>query len=106
MFFSVLHEFEKVVNNHDKKLSNDVSPSNLEYDIVITLFLSENCRWKKPIKSLFHFINLHSELVFIKMRSDPSPIRTSMDFPGLLLFFVEIISDQVILDHKKSYLVF
>ncbi len=32
--------------------------------------------------------------------------RTSLDFPGLLLFFVEIISDKVILDHKNSYLVF
>ncbi len=26
------------------------------------------------------------------------------DFPGLLLFFVEIVSDKVILDRKKYYL--
>jgi len=31
--------------------------------------------------------------------------RTSLDFPGLLLVFVEIMPDKVILDHKKSYLV-
>jgi len=32
-------------------------------------------------------------------------VRSSLDFPGLLLFFVEIMPDKVILDHKKSYLV-
>ena len=32
-------------------------------------------------------------------------VRTSLDFPGLILVFVEIIPDKVILDHKKSYLV-
>ncbi len=31
--------------------------------------------------------------------------KTSLDFPGLLLVFVEITPDKVILDHKKSYLV-
>jgi len=34
-----------------------------------------------------------------------SPVRTSLDFPGLLLVFVKILPDKVILDHKKSYLV-
>jgi len=29
----------------------------------------------------------------------------TLDFPGLLLVFVEILPDKVILDHKKSYLV-
>ena len=29
-----------------------------------------------------------------------------LDFPGLLLFFVEIVSDKVILEHKKSSLVY
>jgi len=32
-------------------------------------------------------------------------VRTSLDFPGLLLVFVEIMPDKVILDHKMSYLV-
>jgi len=32
-------------------------------------------------------------------------VRTSLDFPGLLLLFVEIMPDKVILDHKKPYLV-
>jgi len=32
-------------------------------------------------------------------------VRISLDFPGLSLVFVEIMPDQVILDHKKSYLV-
>jgi len=32
-------------------------------------------------------------------------VRISLDFPGLLLVFVEIMPDQVILDHKKPYLV-
>jgi len=36
---------------------------------------------------------------------DRSPRRTSLDFPRLLLVFVEIMSDKVILDHKKLYLV-
>jgi flagellin-specific chaperone FliS len=41
--------------------------------------------------------------VFVKMRLG---LRwTSPDFLGLLLFFVEIMPDKVILDHKKSYLV-
>ena len=35
----------------------------------------------------------------------PTDRRTSLDFPGLLLVFVEIMPDKVILDHKKSYLV-
>jgi len=30
----------------------------------------------------------------------------SLDFPGLLLVFVEIMPDKVILDHKMSYLVY
>jgi len=32
-------------------------------------------------------------------------VRTSLDFPGLLLVFVLIMPDKVILDHKMSYLV-
>jgi hypothetical protein len=32
--------------------------------------------------------------------------RTSLDFPGLLIVFVEVILNKVILDHKKSYLVY
>ena len=32
--------------------------------------------------------------------------RTSLDFPGLLLVFVEIMPDKIILDPKKSYLVY
>jgi hypothetical protein len=32
-------------------------------------------------------------------------VRASLDFPGLLLVFVEIMPDKVILDHKKSYFV-
>jgi len=29
-----------------------------------------------------------------------------LDFTGLLLYFVEIMSDKVILDHKKTHLAF
>jgi len=36
----------------------------------------------------------------------PGLARTSLDFPGRLLFFVETITDKVILDHKKLYLVY
>ena len=32
-------------------------------------------------------------------------VWTSLDFPGLLLVFVEIMPDEVILDNKKLYLV-
>ena len=31
---------------------------------------------------------------------------TPLDFPGLLPFFVEIMSDKVVLDHKTSYLIY
>ena len=31
--------------------------------------------------------------------------KSTPDFPGLLLVFVEIMPDKVILDHKMSYLV-
>ena len=34
-----------------------------------------------------------------------SPVRTSLDFPGLSPVFVVIMPDKFILDHKKSYLV-
>jgi hypothetical protein len=47
-------------------------------------------------------------LVFVNMRSGlvrSSPVRTSLYFPGLILVFVEIMPDEVILDHKKSYLI-
>jgi len=30
-------------------------------------------------------------------------VRTSLNFSGLLVVFVEIMPDKVILDHKKSY---
>ena len=33
-------------------------------------------------------------------------VRTSLDYPGLSLVFVEIMPDKVILDDKKSYLVY
>jgi hypothetical protein len=36
--------------------------------------------------------------------SGPKSTRTSLDFPGLVL--VLIMSDKVILDHKKSYLAY
>jgi len=35
----------------------------------------------------------------------PGLSRISLDFPGRLLVFVEIMPDKVILDHKQSYLV-
>ena len=57
-------------------------------------------------------------LAYNKFSNDKSSVRqnevrTSLDFPGLLLVFVEIMPDKVILDHKifvtkydkKSYLV-
>jgi len=34
----------------------------------------------------------------------PGLPRISLDLPGLLLVFVEIMPDEVILDHKISYL--
>ncbi len=55
-------------------------------------------------------ISKSSSGVFLKvfwltLFPDRSPPRTSLDFPGLLLVFVEIMPDKVILDHKKSYLI-
>jgi hypothetical protein len=38
------------------------------------------------------------------VRTNSSPYF--LDYPGLLAFFVEIMSDKVILDQKKSYLVY
>ena len=38
-------------------------------------------------------------------KSTPGLPWTFPDFPGLLLVFVVIMSDKVILDHKKSYLI-
>ena len=40
----------------------------------------------------------------LNMSVRQNAVRTSLDFHGLLLFFVEIMSDKVILGHKKSYL--
>jgi len=42
-------------------------------------------------------------VVLISVRQNA--VRTSLDFLGLLLVFVEIMPDKVILDHEKSYLV-
>jgi len=56
----------------------------------------------------FEFEKYRFLLVFVKMESVLVRSRSGpdfLDFPGLLLFFVEIMSDKVILDHKKSYLV-
>jgi hypothetical protein len=41
--------------------------------------------------------------VYISVRRNAA--RTSLDFPVLLQVFVETMPDEVILDHKKSYLV-
>ena len=46
------------------------------------------------------------KVFWITLFSDRSPPRTSLDFTGLLLVFVEFMPDKVILDHKKSYLVY
>ena len=45
-------------------------------------------------------------LVFVKMRSRLVRFKSGPDIPGLFLFFMEIMSDKVIIDHKKSYLVY
>ncbi len=48
------------------------------------------------------------EIILISVRQNAvrtSPVRTSLDLPGILLVFVEIMLDKVILDHENSYLV-
>ena len=53
------------------------------------------------------FVKMRSGLVRFKSGPDfPGSPWTSLDLPKLLLFSVEIMSDKVILDHKKSYLVY
>jgi len=54
----------------------------------------------------FHY-DCHGKLekFCVKISVRQNAVRTSLDLPGLLLVFVEIMPDKVILDHKNSYLV-
>ena len=57
------------------------------------------------IKFLWRLINVIDCSSVRQNAVQISLVRTSPDFPEVLLVFVEIVPDKVVLDHKKSYLV-
>jgi hypothetical protein len=54
-------------------------------------------------KNFFLLKYIKKHLILCSVRQNA--VLTSLDFPGLLLVFVEILPDKVILNHNSSYFV-